>query len=364
MMKNKYKNRSKAKKGFFVNIAMACRTKFVRFIKSFSIVELIVVFAIIGILTLIALLTYSLLQQKASVTLLKTDLNKVSKQLSMFEATYDSYPLTIDCNQPDSITNLCVKSYNGVIHKYVTKSTNDTVFCLTSQKSGFRYNIDQNGQVMAGPCSIVNLVASNTVSYNGVGNTWYDVSGNSNNSSLSGVTYSVVNGGVFSFDGVNDYVSSDELDGVDSDFITVSTWIRPGSVNGTYEISNQGEWTTGSWVGWRFRQIGKTVNFSISDGSANTYECAGGNFDSVGWHYVVGVWDGSYISIYIDGKKEASCTESVNYHGNSGSHSIGKFAGSPYYFNGLIGSIAVYDEALTSNEILENYNITKSRYGL
>lgn len=332
--------------------------------KAFTLVEFIVVFVIIAILMSITSVAYMNIQRKANSALLRTDLDSVLKQLNMFEAENGSYPTTIDCTLPDSSTNKCVKASNGVVHEYIMQSASEALFCLASEKNEYRYNIDQSGDVMAGPCPIVNLVASNSVSYNGVGNTWYDVSGNENNSNLSGVTYSVVNGGVFSFDGVNDYVSSDGVDGIDSDLISVSTWIRPGSVNGTYEISNQGEWTTGSWVGWRFKQIGGSVNFSISDGTANNYECSGGDFSSVAWHYVVGVWDGQQIIIYIDGKQEASCSEFVEYHGNSGSHSIGKFAGSPYYFNGYIGSISVYDEALNPYEVQENFDITKSQYGL
>ncbi len=43
-------------------------------------------------------------------------------------------------------------------------------------------------------------------SYPGTGNTWYDVSGNGNNLTLTnGPKYSKNNGGYFSFDGVNDY---------------------------------------------------------------------------------------------------------------------------------------------------------------
>lgn len=332
--------------------------------RAFTITEFLIVIVIIGILITITAVSYSFIRQSAIVSAIRSDLSSVSSKLKMFQAINDTYPATIDCTKPDSMTNLCIESTKDIIHKYATKNTSTQVFCLASTKDEYRYNINQEGSVMAGPCPMLSLVASNDASYNGVGNTWYDISGNGNNEKINGAAHQPTNGGVFSFDGVNDYVSSNYVAGTESDFITISTWIRPGSTNGTYEISNQGQWGSGSWVGWRFRQIGQTISFSISDGSSQTYECAGGNFESGKWHYVVGVWDGGYIRVYIDGAEVASCSESIDYSGNQGTHSIGKYEGSPYYFNGLIGGIGVYDEALSASEVFENFELTRSFYGV
>jgi len=35
-----------------------------------------------------------------------------------------------------------------------------------------------------------------------------------------------------------------------------------------------------------------------------------------------------------------------------------------YYFKGSIGSVRVYNRALSADEILQNYNATKGRFGL
>jgi hypothetical protein len=34
------------------------------------------------------------------------------------------------------------------------------------------------------------------------------------------------------------------------------------------------------------------------------------------------------------------------------------------YFNGNIASVVYYDRALSATEILQNYNVTKTRFGL
>jgi hypothetical protein len=63
-------------------------------------------------------------------------------------------------------------------------------------------------------------------------------------------------------------------------------------------------------------------------------------------------------------RKAFTIAEFIDYKGSEGAYTIGKYAGSSYYFNGVLGSVGVYDDALSGSEILQNYNFTKSRYGL
>lgn len=334
------------------------------FFKSFTIAELLIVLVVIGILSLITYATYSGIHKRAVVASIRTELSDISKQLKIFQTINDSYPSTIDCSKPDDSNNLCLPTFSDESQfEYYARNDSKQIFCITSIKNDFRYNINHDGDVLAGPCPIIDLSANNSVSYNGVGNTWYDISGNENDGKVNGPKYSVENGGVLVFDGVDDYVETDYIEDTDSNQITVAAWIRPGSTNGIYEISNQGEWTTGPWVGWRFRQIGKELDFSLSDESSNVYECSGGGLTAEAWQYVVGLYNGEYIALFINGQEAAKCQESIDYSGNKGEHSIGKYDGSSYYFNGMIGSISIYNKALMLSEIVENYNITKVFYG-
>jgi hypothetical protein len=59
----------------------------------------------------------------------------------------------------------------------------------------------------------------------------------------------------------------------------------------------------------------------------------------------------------------ATSTNSIVYGG--GGISIGKQGPwDIYYFNGNIGQTMVYNRALTSTEVTQNFNATKSRFGL
>ena len=77
---------------------------------------------------------------------------------------------------------------------------------------------------------ILNLDASNANSYPGSGTTWYDLSGNNKNGTLTnGPTFSAANGGCIVFDGVNDYVAGGNL-GTFYSQGTISYWMYSTAV--------------------------------------------------------------------------------------------------------------------------------------
>jgi prepilin-type N-terminal cleavage/methylation domain-containing protein len=337
---------------------------------AFTIIELLVVIAIIGILAAITLVSYSGVTNRATIASIQSDLTSNSQQLRLFQVDSSNYPATIstDCvAQPSTATNKCLKASPGTSYEYyVDNTTNNQTFCITATKGNYSYSINNTGSTIPAPyCPILYLDASNSLSYPGSGNNkWYDLSGNNNNGTISGATYSSGNGGAFGFDGVSSYVGLDYVLGVVSNQLSVSSWIKPTNVSGGYEISNQNQWDTGPWTGYRFRQINSSINLKLGDGSSIYYECTGGSLTPGVWQYVTGVWDGSYIRMYLNGIEVVSCAKSFTYLGNLGTHSIGKYAGSAYFFNGLISRLEVYKKAISAGNVLSIFNATKGRYGL
>jgi hypothetical protein len=77
--------------------------------------------------------------------------------------------------------------------------------------------------------------------------------------------------------------------------------------------------------------------------------------------------------LYVDGISvgtpiDVSSTSSLNP--NSSDHFyIGSYASSDgqsplYFFKGSIGQALIYNQALTSQEVMTNFNVFKSRFGL
>jgi hypothetical protein len=81
------------------------------------------------------------------------------------------------------------------------------------------------------------------------------------------------------------------------------------------------------------------------------------------WYHVTYSWDGSTIRIYLNGNLESTTsTGSVNILGaGSTPRSIGSRSGS--YFNGKFSMFRNYNISLTTNQVLQNYNATKFKFG-
>jgi len=181
-----------------------------------------------------------------------------------------------------------------------------------------------------------------------------DASGYGNNGTINGASYMTDTpsntGYALSFDGTTNYISFSYVRNIGNE-ITVSAWIEPKTISGTHEISNQGQWDGGPWTGWRFRQINNQINFKLGNNTSTPYELSAGSIKNDVWHHVVGIWDGNYISIYVNGINVGKTPKSFIYSGNTASYWIGKYPGPAYYFNGLIDEVRIYEKALETAQV-------------
>ena len=82
------------------------------------------------------------------------------------------------------------------------------------------------------------------------------------------------------------------------------------------------------------------------------------------WYNIVGLYDGSAISLYLNGVQVGTPTATSGaVLSNTNKGSIGKTHLDAYYA-GNISNIQFYNRALSSTEILHNYNALKGRFGL
>jgi hypothetical protein len=156
--------------------------------------------------------------------------------------------------------------------------------------------------------------------------------------------------GALMFDGTDDYVSTTQTAtdlGVNgSASRTVNVWVYTQTFNhgGIFEMGTQsvGEdfslrtMTTDNE--WRAQFWGIDVDF--------TYESKNR------WVYFSLVYDGSYAYVYADGVQIESYPVALNTT-NTKTFTIGRW--STYYFDGVIDSLTLYSRALSSSEILSNY---------
>ena len=159
-----------------------------------------------------------------------------------------------------------------------------------------------------------------------------------------------------SFDGSGDYVNCRDIDGVDGvTRLTVEAWIKWGGISGGLTAAREfhrKETVYAFGAGWAANK----ARFWIYDGA---WKNSGNSTTSIGdgnWHYIVGVYDGTYLKIYVDGVQESSNNiGATTLNSNSNPVIIGSNGGSSEFWNGLIDEVAIFDIALTAEEIKKRY---------
>jgi hypothetical protein len=208
------------------------------------------------------------------------------------------------------------------------------------------------------------LDAANQKSYPGSGTTWNDLSGSGyDGEMLNGVSYSASNGGFLVFDGVDDTVNlGDSLDIGLSDW-TVSVWINSDIKHFGRLVAKNNSGADGWWI-----CVNSDGSFGIGIDSvfSNT---AIYNYDSMGWVNLVGVWNrSSFATMHLNGFSlgnisNISSKSSVDLQTSFNLRVSSRDSGGGY-FNGQMSQVCIYNRALTNQEIQQNFNALRGRYGI
>ena len=232
----------------------------------------------------------------------------------------------------------------------------------------YNLNIVTDGLVLC-------LDAANKKSYSGTGTAWSDRSGNGNNGTLLGSpVYSTANSGTLTFDGSeSDYATI----GLGSDYPypyhTFEIWVNTPALGG-----NNLDGLFGLDYG---RAVNITTNgnisyqlyYQMSSPNATVVSVTTTNINAVDgkWHHIICSRGTTNYEIWFDGvlKKTGGNGGQPSWSGlNQWSSMAARIAENPnnvgYNYSGKIGAARMYNRQLTSAEVAQNYNATKSRFGL
>jgi large repetitive protein len=206
---------------------------------------------------------------------------------------------------------------------------------------------------------VLNLDASDKLSYSGSGSNCIDRTENSNNGTFQDDTaFNSSNGGSFVFDGTDDYILISDSDSLDVTNITMEAWVKisSGQTNSYPRVIDK----TNSY--YLYFPSGENITVALAGGQLD----ATANLDSNTWYHIVGCYDGRIINIYKNSQLIATKDLGSNANIGQGNYnlSIGDRITGGRCLNGNIASVRIYESALTSAQILQNYNATKSRFGL
>ena len=190
------------------------------------------------------------------------------------------------------------------------------------------------------------------------GTTWKDMSGNVNNGTLTnGPTYSSANGGTISFDGVNDYSSFSTTSLVVN---TVNIWIYIKSTADSGVIYSGGDaYNSGAWE-WSIFILTNSIFFRGNAGGGASINYPVSNYINQ-WKNFTLIRDlNTRCYLYENGVYKNDSGDSSTTNTNQ----LRLCKAATNYANADISNIQIYNRALSSTEVLQNYNAQKSRFGL
>jgi hypothetical protein len=216
---------------------------------------------------------------------------------------------------------------------------------------------------------ILYLDGANSKSYVSGSTIWNDLSRIGNNGTLTnGPIFNDENGGNIRFDGVDDY-SLTVFNTPKSNLISINLWLKhrqfPVTGNrGFFQAQNGGTTpsdqnkTLGGWVNSQGRVWGRLVDTA---GNKSLPIIAGSTIILNTWYYFSYIADGSSYNLYINGEFKTQ----VAYNGTIANYDrifLATQGVEPSNCN--ISQTSIYNRALSSSEILQNFNATRARFGL
>ena len=204
--------------------------------------------------------------------------------------------------------------------------------------------------------------AANTKSYSGSGTDWKDLSGNSNNGTLTnGPTFNSSNGGSILFDGSDDNISMSNSSSLNTTpNVTISSWINPSGFGGgnfgriidsqdsyNFFLDNTGSSGTNAVRYWPNTGDALSANTSVTLNQ---------------WANFTVVHSGSNVVIYKNGISIATSGSFSTLPSTSSTILIANRDDNARGFEGKISQVFIYNKALTAAEVLQNYDAHKGRY--
>ena len=199
----------------------------------------------------------------------------------------------------------------------------------------------------------------------------YDFSGNGKNGTMHGDTFISLSGkfgGAAQFDGTGDYVSvTDDDDNDDPTAYTISTWVKPEKdvtrVNIIVRTDAKGP--KKSWSHQLRITSKRKFEHYLYDVDADKPVSVTGSttVESGKWYHIVGIAENAgNMSLYVNGREEGTTTIGTMWTGGD-RWFVGSNAGNGMaYYNGLSDDVAIYNRAISAEEILDHYRMGEGTY--
>lgn len=250
-----------------------------------------------------------------------------------------------------------------------TTSVSASLAWIATQSNLLAVNFDYENVVTDG--LKINIDAGIVGSYPQTGSTWYDLSGNSSNATLFNTpTYLTNVSGNLNF-------STSSLEyGTIANIGSISNWTAECWVKFNSTTTNQ----VAMVIGNQFNGS-SAINFTIgTNGAPTSWNIQAGFFDggwrnTTGftptlntWYQIAGTYDGTTIRQYVNGVANGGTLVYSGTPTSGGEIRLMRrwddVVSAGNLFNGDLAIARIYNRALTSTEIAQNFNAQRGRFGL
>lgn len=228
---------------------------------------------------------------------------------------------------------------------------------------------------------VLHLDAANPKSYVSGSTRWSDLSGNGNSGTLiSGSGYTSANFGSITFDGVDDYSIINNPSNLQNQNMSISVWVNP--ITSANVITSLVDYDHAAAVnqGWVLQSADATTNntyyFAYYDGS--TFQPSTGIGAGIGIRLTNSTWqnltytkNGTSVVGYLNGAQvftSSAGNANISYQPSRNLEVGGcvdtRIAVGTRYYKGKVTTVQVYNRALSAQEVLQNFNAVRGRFGI
>ena len=216
---------------------------------------------------------------------------------------------------------------------------------------------------------VLELDAADRNSYVSGSNTWFDLTANNYTGSLiNGPVFSSGNQGSIVFDGTNDYINFGNPTALSfpNDF-AIDVWAKINNVTSIYGGTILGKRTASTFINnYSLFFDSGVFRFQINGNSAISISGSASGLSYNNWYNVIANVSSSMMYLYINSsiQSNSASVPTGTIIDNNAPLRLGQNHDLNAPLSGSIANVRLYNRALSTQEILQNYNALKSRFNL
>jgi uncharacterized protein DUF4082/concanavalin A-like lectin/glucanase superfamily protein/Big-like domain-containing protein/galactose oxidase-like protein/Kelch motif protein len=190
----------------------------------------------------------------------------------------------------------------------------------------------------------------------GTGTRLNDLSGNSNDGTISGATWNTSGrfGDALSFNGSTSWVTINDSNSLDlTNAMTLEAWVRPTATQNNWRAIMLKERPAALYA---FDDTSRPPAVYVNTGSGDVAAAGSSQLPLDTWTHLAGTYDGSTVRLYVNAGLVSSRAVSGNILTSSGALRLGGNSIWGEYFQGLIDEVRVYKGVLSQTEIQSDMN--------